>query len=172
MTASAKRPFTTSLFYMWRALLAMAHADGEVGQEELDYFRKVFDNLPEHYDMSQEQRDTLADEIEKAQSFDEMLRHINDTETRATLYTFAEQLAMADGVLHPSEEAILERLRLENPYVEERQKLLAEIRVNVEQKRAQHRAEMARLHDEMHTRSPWLAAIDGALESMGIDILE
>ena len=37
--------FSKSQFYMWRAVIAIAHADGEVQAEERAYIARVISNL-------------------------------------------------------------------------------------------------------------------------------
>lgn len=105
-----KEAINTSLFYMWRAVVTIAHADGIVHEAEKAYLGKIFANLDRMYILTAEQKSTLQNDLSKPQSLADMLRHINDPAARANVIYFGGLLARADGVLHPSEDAILKKL--------------------------------------------------------------
>lgn len=96
----------TSKFYMLRALIAMAHADGVVCDEERAYMAALMNRLP----LNEEQRKTLETDLEEQQKIEDLLKYINDPKYRGQLPYFARLIAFKDGVLDPSEEALLEKM--------------------------------------------------------------
>lgn len=166
------QPLGTSMFYMWRALVALAHADGQMGQEEIDYFRKLFDTLPRHYELTVAQREAFADDLMNPKQIDLMLPFINDPEVRKMLLDYAEMLAWIDGVLDPREEDILKRLHQVASPEYDQSELAAELRARLRDSRAQYQAELEQMRKDMHQRSPWLIPMDSLLQKCGIDMLD
>lgn len=82
-----------SRFYMWRAVFALAHADGKVTEEE----RNFVDNYLLHVPFSEEQRAIILHDIEEPQETGEMLTHVSDPEDQGTFFQFAQMMAQADG---------------------------------------------------------------------------
>lgn len=171
MTAS-KKSLSTSAFYMWRCLVALAHADGKLQKEELDYFEKVFDNLPRYYALTQAQRDAFANDLYTPQDIDALFSHINDPEARAVLIGFAEDLALIDGNLHPNEKDILQKLHLKNPRAYDTEELLGDIRRDIEKNRLLWEKERAAMRETARARNPLFTAVDIVLMRFGIDILD
>lgn len=169
--AEQKTPLSTSMFYMWRCLLAVAWADGNCGKEETDYFAKVFENLNRFFDLTQDQRDALADDLINAKKIDGLYAHINDPEARDTLVGFATDLALLDGVLDPNEEDILKRLHLHRNPAYDKEALRLEIRQLIEGKRAERAAERGALRNEIRAMSPLYNAVDRILMKLGIDVI-
>lgn len=168
----SRKTLSTGMFYMWRCIVAIGHADGRLGKEELDHFEKLFDNLLRYFDMTQEQRDTFADDLYTVQDVDDLFRHINDPEARDMLVGFAEELAWIDGELDPGEEAVLERLRLKNPERYDRKKLLEDIRSDIVRHKSEWEAERARMRERARGRNPYFHAADVILMRLGIDVLD
>jgi tellurite resistance protein len=107
------KPIDTSTFYMWRCVIAIAHADGRVQDQERAYLQKIFANMDRVYGLTAEQKTTFAKDIDSAsmQSIPELLSHINDPGCRSQVIYFGGLLARADGVLDPREDDILKKLR-------------------------------------------------------------
>ena len=159
-----------SMFYLWRSLLALAWADGECGREETAYFAKVFDNLAHYYDLTQEQKNTLADELVAPQNRDaaDFFSYINDPETRRNLYLFAYDLAMLDGVVCPAEKDILDKLHLGAPAALTREEIHTVV-TEVEEKSEQERQD---IREEIRSLHPFYAALDRLLLRLGIDLVK
>ncbi|TNE31237.1 MAG: TerB family tellurite resistance protein [Alphaproteobacteria bacterium] len=170
ISSDQKQYFPTSMFYMWRSLLLLAWADGECGHEETAYFAQVFDNLPRYYSLTQEHKDTLAAELvaPQNQAVHDFFAYINDPDTRRNLYLFAHDLAMLDGILHPAEKDILDRLQLGAPAaltMEEVCGIIVEVEEESERERQQIRQEIQAL-------GPFYAALDRLLLRLGIDLIK
>lgn len=93
----------TSQFYMFRCVIAMAHADHIVTKEEHDYVMGFIKRLP----FTAEQKSILLSDLEEKQDAAGLLSHINDPKYRGQLVYFARLLAYKDGNLHPKEEELL-----------------------------------------------------------------
>ncbi len=97
---------STSKFYMLRCLVAMAHADGVICDEERAYLAVFMNRLP----FTDEQRNIFENDMETSQDIETLLPHINDPKYRGQLPYFARIMAYKDGELHPNEEALLNRM--------------------------------------------------------------
>ena len=100
----------TSKLYMWRCVVAMAHADGMIQAEEDEWLRKTFINMRDRAGLPLEHYDILLSDLEEPQDVANLLPYINDPAYRAQVVYFARLLAYKDGVLQPSEEQLLEKL--------------------------------------------------------------
>jgi hypothetical protein len=167
----AKIPLSTSQFYMWRMLLAIAWVDGSCGEEETAYFAKVFDNLDRYFILTQQQRDALANGLLQAEDPWALFSYINEPEPRRLLVLYAEALVLLDGVLDPKEEEILKRLHVIDPPGYDTENLRGEVRTIIAEARAQRLQEMEDLRREIHKRSPHVAVLDWLLRKVGIDFL-
>lgn len=169
---NTKPPLSTGMFYMWRCLIAVAHADGRMGMEELDRLEKIFDNLLAYFNLTEEQRYTFADDLHQPRDIDALFSRINEPEARDMLFGFAEEMAWADGVLDPGEEDVLRRLRFKNPENFDREELRREIRADIERHKTEWNTERALMRKTARSRSPFFYAVDVILTKMGIDILD
>ncbi len=97
---------STSKLYMLRCVIAMAHADGEVCDEERAYMHAIMNRIP----LSKEQRNTLDQDMNNAQDIGALFKHINDPRYRGQVVYFARLIAHKNGILTPSEQDLLERL--------------------------------------------------------------
>lgn len=97
---------STSKFYMIRCIIAMAHADGVICNEERAYISALTNRLP----LSTEQRNTIETDMVTQQDVGSLFRHINDPCFRGQVVYFARLMAYKDGVLDPSEKELLDRL--------------------------------------------------------------
>jgi hypothetical protein len=170
ISSAQKQSLPASMFYLWRSLLLLAWTDGECGREETAYFAKVFDNLARYYNLTQEQKDTLADDLVAPQNRDilDFLSYINDPDTRRVLYVFAYDLALLDGILHPAEKEILDKLHISAPAAmtqEEIRNVVAELEDKAEQERQE-------LRKHIRGMRPFYAALDTLLMRLGIDLIK
>lgn len=101
-----KDTVSTSKLNMLRCLIAMAHADGTVCDEERAYMHALISRLP----LTTEQKKTLEDDLSTKQDIGYLFAHINDPRYRGQVVYFARIMAYKDGTLEPSEQELLDRL--------------------------------------------------------------
>ncbi len=165
---SEKPALSPSQYYMWLCLLSIAWEDGGCDEKEVDYFSKVFENLSNDYALTQEQRDGLANALEKESAEPEAYFHkITDHEAREALVMYAHDLIQLDG-RDPDTDAIIKRLKMWEHPDSDNKKLRAEVHAVVSKDRQQ------RDHDERVTRgqlevNPFFKATDKLLGLLGID---
>ena len=107
----AQPPISTSQFYMWRAVIAVAHADDLVQDAERAYLNRVIANMDRVNGLTDDQKSIFAADIETPQKISDLLPYINDPQWRGQLIYFAGMLAHADGTLDPREDDIIKKLR-------------------------------------------------------------
>lgn len=95
-----------SKFYMLRCVVAMAHADGIVTDDERAYISAITNRIP----LTDEQRSRLERDLDEQQDIFELFRHINDPRFRSQVLYFARIMAHKDGVLSPEEDDLLEKI--------------------------------------------------------------
>ncbi|MCI5059913.1 MAG: TerB family tellurite resistance protein [Alphaproteobacteria bacterium] len=95
-----------SRFYMWRAVVAMVHADGVVTPHEMFFVSEHTKSL----DFSPEQNEIFLNDLKKPQSVDEMFARITHAQDRKDFFSLARALSWCDGDFDAQEKAILERL--------------------------------------------------------------
>jgi uncharacterized membrane protein YebE (DUF533 family) len=96
----------SSRFFMWRAVIAMAHADGIVRAEE----RELIDHYLGIIAFSREQRDQLDLDILEPQDCASLFKSITEPEDQQKFFEYARIMAWSDGDLHAQEEAIMDVL--------------------------------------------------------------
>jgi len=101
------KPVSESRFYMWRAIFAMAHADGVVTEEESDFLQEYLANVK----FSEDQVNTLKEDLKHPQDPGEMFSKIDEQSDRAQFFYFARLLAWCDGDFDEQEKTILDTLR-------------------------------------------------------------
>lgn len=159
-----KPPLGTGQFYMWRCVIALAHADGMVQQGERDYLSRIFGNM----NLSDEQRRIFHADMAEAQDIAQLLTHINEPEWRGQLVYFAGLLARADGVLDPQEDHLLKKLRADQMSSLDMDQIRADVKKAVANEMFQHDLKMSTLRPQ----GGLAAIIDSLLLRLGIDILE
>lgn len=160
-------PVSHSLFYMWRCVIVIAHADGQVQQAELDYLRRIFGNMDRAYGLSAEQKSILEDDIARPKRMGDLLPQINDPYYRSQLIYFAGILAHVDGQLHPDEAAILKKLRADQLASLDMEQIRKDVHLAVEKEMFQHDVKMHSLRPQ----SFLFRALDALLLSLGYDIM-
>jgi len=157
-------PVVTSRFYMLRCLIAMAHADGIVCDEERGYITAIMNRI----NLTDEQRATMESDLDNAQKIEDLIKYINDPSYISQLTYFARLMAYKDGNIHPNEEALLEKLHsyatdgLDMDTIKTQVSEAVNFKMNV--------------HDlKIHANRPhggWFGALDKILLSVGIDLMK
>ena len=153
----------TSKFYMLRALIAMAHADGVVCDEERSYMAALMNRLP----LSKEQRQTLETDLDEKQNIDDLVKYINDPKYRGQLPYFARLMAFKDGVLDPDEEALIEKMRLAATDGLDMDAIRAEAKTAAQIEMNAHDIEI----DKIRPQGGLFGAFDRMMLAMGFDLL-
>ncbi len=96
-----------SRFYMWRAVFALAHADGYVSDEERRFMEIYLSRLP----VTPEQKKTLQDDILHAQNVALMFGKITSEKDSDDFFNFARLLVWCDGDFGEQEKRILDMMR-------------------------------------------------------------
>jgi uncharacterized membrane protein YebE (DUF533 family) len=159
---------STSMFYMWRCVICIAHADGMIHEKEVEYLRRIFGNMDRAYGLSDEQKALFEDDLENPKQIRDLIRYINDPYFRSQLIYFGGLMAHVDGDLHPSEEALLKKLHADQLASLDMEQIRAEVHKAVESEMMQHDIKI----DEIWSGSPLLRALDALLLHFGIDIRE
>jgi tellurite resistance protein len=160
------RPLGDSLFAMWRCVIAVAHADGLVHEEELAHFAKIFGYLGTAFAVTPEQRERFEADLKQAQELGSLLPRVTDAEQRCLLVNFAHVVAHVDGELHPNEAALLTVLDKAVPETPETAKIRDDIRRDIVKQMAQHAGDQM---SEEGARSCTLTyALNALLHRLGI----
>ena len=101
---------TESRFYMWRAVFAIAHADGIVTVEETNFLSKCM----ERDFFSPGQRQILTRDLIEPQSVSRMFAHVLNEEDKLDFFILAEELSEIDGDFSSSEKKSINSLKKEN----------------------------------------------------------
>jgi uncharacterized membrane protein YebE (DUF533 family) len=91
---------------MWRAVVAMAHADGIVTPHEINFLLEQIKNLT----LSPGQLQTLAGDLSMPQDIHTMFTHITDANDKRDFFKFARILSWSDGDFDAQEQHILDVL--------------------------------------------------------------
>jgi tellurite resistance protein len=169
---SNSQQINESLFYMWRCVIAMAHADGEVQKEEKEYLDKVIANLDRVFKLTASQKKIFEDDLKTARKVAELLPHVTRPEDRASLIYFGNILVWADGTLSAEEEEIMKKLQADQMKKVDVDKLRTEIEMDLKLNRHKRDDEMKHIHAEEQKKHPVFAALDRLMLRFGIDILD
>ncbi len=96
-----------SRFHMWRAVFALAHADGHVSDEERRFMDIYLSRLP----VTPEQKQTLQDDITRAQDVGVMFGKITAEKDADDFFNFARLLVWCDGDFGEQEKRIMDMMR-------------------------------------------------------------
>lgn len=165
----AKKPVSESLFYMWRCIIVMAHADGVVHEKEREFFDKVFANMARAYALTPAQQEVFASDLKVAQNIDELLPHVKDPEFRGLLLYFSQVVAWIDGNLSPDESELLRKLHGAFGKAPETGELMQKIRADIADQMFKRKAD---LQSKQLERNPLFYALDALLMRLGIDLLD
>jgi len=106
-TPEEKNRVSDDQFHMIRCLIAMAHADGVVSKEERIYVEALMQRVS----LTPDQKDIIFLDLSTPQNVGDILGNIHDLKFRAQIMYFARIMAYKDGVFHPREEDLLDKLR-------------------------------------------------------------
>lgn len=98
---------TDSRFHMWRAVFALAHADGHVTDQERRFMQIYLSRLQ----ASPEQKDILKNDIGQRQDVALMFSKITAEKDVEDFFNFARLLVWCDGDFGAQERQIMEMLR-------------------------------------------------------------
>lgn len=163
----AGEPVSHSMFYMWRCVIVVAHADGKIQKEELEYLRRIFGNMDRAYGLSDEQKRLFEDDLINPKRMGDLLPQINDPYFRGQLIYFAGLLAHADGVLCPSEEAILKKLRADQLASLDMDQIRKDVHKAVEDEMFAHEMKL----NSLRPKSLLSRSLDALLLHLGIDLM-
>lgn len=165
---AALKPVSESLFYMWRCVICMAHADGVVHAQERAFFDRIFAHMGKTYDLTSEHLETFAQDLETQQDIEELQAHMTDPECKSLLIFFSQIVACSDGKLDFEEAALIGRLDGAFGAQPDTEETIAEIRNDI--------AERMKLYREAGHQKPDRPAVHYALDALllrlGIDVLD
>ena len=122
------KELTESQFYMWRTLFALVHADNVIAPEEVRFMAEAFEDVP----FTKDQRHILTGDIVTPRNVDEMFEKITDAEDRNQFFKHALELVHIDGEYTDPEKAIILRLQKKNSMNVDFDKLVAEVKLELE----------------------------------------
>ncbi len=94
---------SSSRFYMWRTIFALAHADGVVSEQEIDFLNKNTENLP----LSDSQREILSKDLVEEKDPAVMFTQVMDGKDREEFFTLARVLCWSDGDYDEQEKRVM-----------------------------------------------------------------
>lgn len=94
---------TDSRFHMWRAIFAMAHADGHISDEERRFMQIYLSRLP----VSPEQKSVLTDDIQTRHEVSVMFSKVTAEKDIEDFFNFARLLVWCDGNFDEQERQIM-----------------------------------------------------------------
>lgn len=159
---------STSMFYMWRCVICVAHADGMIHDKEIEYLRRIFGNMDRAYGLTDEQKDIFEDDLENAKNIRDLLPYINDPYFRSQLIYFGGLMAHADGEMHPLEETLLKKLRADQLASLDMEQIRRDVHEAVQDEMFLHDIKMAKLRPQ----STLMRLLDALFLHFGIDIME
>lgn len=129
---------------MWRCVVALAHADGIVKQQEREYLNQTFSNMP----LSDAQYQTLVEDMSTPQNINDFFKYIEKPEHRAQMIYFARILAFKDGEFHPNEKMLMEKLNIKVTEEIDIDKIRADVKLYIEGKMYKHGEHLITLKDQ------------------------
>lgn len=97
----------SSRFNMWRAVVALAHADGRIDPKEKDFVDRYLANVQ----FSENQKITLKDDLRTPLNVKDMFDTIGDRADQAEFFEFARMLVWCDGDLDAQEDRLFEYVK-------------------------------------------------------------
>ena len=99
----SKDDVNKSAFHMWRTLIAVAHADDIVTDEEIEFIARMMEDV----NFSDEQTAILKDDIVHAKNVNDMFAGITDQNDRVQFFDFARDLVWIDGDFASEEQSVM-----------------------------------------------------------------
>lgn len=169
MSDMGKDTVVTSKFYMLRCIVAIAHADGVVCDEEHAYIAALMNRLP----LTIEQRSRLEKDFDEPQRIEELFRYINDPKFRSQVLYFCRLMAYKDGNLHPKEEEMLERIHALTTDGLDIEAIKKEVKEVVTHELAMHDVKISEHRPRRGEHGiPYMQLLDEGLLAMGIDLMD
>jgi uncharacterized membrane protein YebE (DUF533 family) len=95
-----------SRFNMWRAVVAMAHADGVVTLPELSFINEYLKEI----NLSSSQREVIGEDLRNAQDIIVLFSQITEQQDQVDFFALARALSWSDGDFDAQEKKIIKRL--------------------------------------------------------------
>lgn len=147
--AVASQPLSDSAFHMWRCIVAVAHADGIVQDEELQHLNKIFSGMQRDGVLTADQRETLGQDLVSPQNISSMLKRVTAQADRVQLAYAAALMAQANGEIDPGEEQVIRMISAGTLGDAEVNQLMADVHRALEDRAVQ--AALARARAERPT---------------------
>ncbi|MGM0421870.1 MAG: hypothetical protein ACQEQL_02105 [Pseudomonadota bacterium] len=147
-------PISNSRYTMWRAIIALAHADHVVTQEEKDFIMKKLESLP----FSTEQRTQLLEDMEESPDIEALLPDITEPVDRSMLVYYGRLLVWSDGEYALQEEKLLKLMNMNALTQVDLDKALSESKDYARQ--YADRYEQSLKEEERGDHGPFLTAFD------------
>lgn len=110
---------------MWRAVIAMIHADGVVTPHEISFINEHMYN----FDLTDDQKNQFAEDLRSAQDIFQIFEEIERDEDRKDFFVLARAISWSDGDFDAQEQKILNQLTLNDS----QKRLLNESRQNIQE---------------------------------------
>lgn len=172
MTATPKNklPLSESQFQMWRAVIAIAQADGKIQPEERAQIDRALGALDRVHGLTEAQKKTVNDDFAAPKKVASILPLITEPQFRGELIHFAQAIAWADNELSVDEEGILTALKAGQMTVVDQNQLRADVKKHLADTKAAHEKDMQSIRANTE-KSPFIRALNRLLSKAGIDIL-
>lgn len=100
-----------SAFHMWRCIVAVAQADGQVSDAELSCLSRIFADLQKADAVSKDQMAVFGEDlVPPGPDIARLLPQVTDPGDRRLVFYFGGLMAQADGEMDPREDAILKKI--------------------------------------------------------------
>ncbi|MEZ0260720.1 MAG: hypothetical protein ACAH80_06900 [Alphaproteobacteria bacterium] len=126
-----RKPLDGSLFSVLRCIIAVAHADGKIHDNEMDHIGRLLYSIGRTYNMSPQQMGTFERDLAKSPNIEIALSGVTDPAHRCLVLNFANILTRIDGELHPKESEFIKKLQAAIPDTPENKAIRGEIQRSV-----------------------------------------
>lgn len=128
MIAFTTNGVSESKFNMWRAVFAMAHADGIVTGEEEELLREFLSNTG----FSDEQKNVLERDIMIPQQAGDFFHEITEQSDRDRFFYYARLISWCDGDFGKQEKQILDNLKISAEEISKNNELTESLKKSAE----------------------------------------
>ena len=101
------KPVSNSEYYMWRTVVATAHADNKLTNEEIRFLAEKLEDIS----FTTEQNAQLVADIKKPQDVVEMFKGITDVQDQARFFNVAREVVWIDGDYGEAEQTVMLKLK-------------------------------------------------------------
>lgn len=131
-----RKPLDGSLFSLLRCIIAVAHADGKIHDDEMDHLGRLLYSIGRTYTMSPQQMGTFERDLAKSPNIEITLMGVTEPSQRCMVINFANILTRIDGELHPKESDFIKKLQAAIPETPENKIIRDQIQRSVMQEMA------------------------------------